>query len=117
MPDETAELTVGDVRKAIADLPDSAPLQPVWTEGPPGDDSPAVGIDFFRPAEDAEGKFLSVGVSLHDLDEYEGDEEDDEDDEDDDPGRSDGRVGEIDFNRVGRHALQNDDEGDEDDDD
>jgi hypothetical protein len=37
-------LTVGDIRKAIAGLPDSAPLNPMWASGPPSDSEPGVEI-------------------------------------------------------------------------
>lgn len=86
MPERINDLTVGGIRKAIAGLPDSTPIQPVWAAGPPGDHDPAVGIDFFHVANGEDGDYLGVGVSLHyldDEDDYDEDEDDEDEDEDD----------------------------------
>lgn len=79
MSSQDSSMTVGDVRKAIAGLPDSATVHPEWSDFP-GDDDPAVRLDFIRAVADADGPYLSIGVSLVRLDEIEDDEDDDDED-------------------------------------
>ncbi|OJW22535.1 MAG: hypothetical protein BGO49_00680 [Planctomycetales bacterium 71-10] len=98
MPEEQLGMTVGDVRRAIAGLPDSATVHPDWSDFP-GDDDPAVRLDFVRAAEDEDGPYLSVGVALVHLDGL--DMDDDEDAEDDDFGDGTGEVEDEEENHAG----------------
>jgi predicted Zn-ribbon and HTH transcriptional regulator len=69
-------LTVGHIRKAIAGLPDNAPVCPDWAGGPPSDHEPGVElIDVACGQSDRRGQYLSIRVALFYLD------EDDQDDE------------------------------------
>jgi len=72
--------TAGDLRKLIADLPAATPLTPVWRNGPPNDDDPAVVVYGLQVVGDQ----LQVLVDIKYLDEFDGPE-----DEDDDAGADD----------------------------
>lgn len=74
MANENA-MTVKDIREVLAKLPDDATFRPVWAEGPPGDDAPAIVVWGFR-AGTVEGEpVLEVLVGLIPLDELEGEDE------------------------------------------
>lgn len=64
-------MTVGELRSALAGLPDNAPVYPEWTGRIPGDHEPGVRMHGVRQSN-GEAQVL---VSLFYLDE---DEEDDE---------------------------------------
>ena len=82
MPDKDGAPTVGDIRAAIAGLPDEATVFPGWHDGPPGDSDPAVEVFGFRqcpdPVEKTPGLEILVGIAY--LDDFEDDEEDDDED-------------------------------------
>jgi hypothetical protein len=70
-------LTVGDIRKAIDGLPDSAPVNPIWASGPPGDSEPGVEIHgCVLDATNPHDQGLGILVGLFHLD-GEGDGDDD----------------------------------------
>ena len=74
-------LSVGHIRRLIADLPDDAEISPDWFDGPPGDDRPAVVLH----AVTVRGGELLALVSLIDLDDEDAwDFDDDPDTEEDD---------------------------------
>jgi hypothetical protein len=89
--DET--LTVGGLRKLIADLPDEALIFPDWAHGPPHNEAPAVevlGFALEQKQNTADGKpYLSVQVDvvyLEDMENLERSTDRDDDDEEDDDG-------------------------------
>ena len=57
-------MTVGNLRKLIANLPDDAGIHPDWDD-PPDDDSPGVTLGGFKVGSyKGGGKYLSVLVAL-----------------------------------------------------
>jgi hypothetical protein len=64
-------LTIRDVRRLIADLPDQAPVLPDWAEGPPQDHEPGVEIVGIAIADRGAGPHLSMKVRLFYLEEEE----------------------------------------------
>lgn len=74
--------TAGELRKLLVDLPDTTPLTPVWRNGPPCDDDPAVVVYGLQVVGDQ----LQVLVDIKYLDEFDGPEDEDDDTDDDDDG-------------------------------
>lgn len=71
-----AKLTVGELRKLIADLPDDACIWPDWGREPGGDD-PCVelcGFERVEAASVASPAYLAVMVALLPLDDIEDDD-------------------------------------------
>lgn len=76
MAETVKNMSVPRLRKLLADLPDNARILPDWFGNPPSDDEPGVTVEGFDIETDADGdKYLSVKVSLFNLNE----EDDDED--------------------------------------
>lgn len=74
-------VTVGDIRQAMAGLPDEALLILEWADGPPGDADPAVAVYSFAAGKDLDGTpGLVAFVGICYLDEFESDEDDDTED-------------------------------------
>jgi hypothetical protein len=62
-----ANLTVGDIRRLIADLPDDAPVYPDWGGNPPADHEPGVeiiGAEYGGAAQDVGEPHLRILVGL-----------------------------------------------------
>lgn len=63
-------LSLGAIREAIKGLPDDAPIDIEWTNGPPADTDPAVIINGFEQRKHQNGNRLAILVDIKYLDEF-----------------------------------------------